>query len=63
MTGQQALQVLQKPVFGDDRCIDARDTLRIIEILKKETGKPRKALLKQDIDLRSYSYLLEDGSL
>jgi hypothetical protein len=30
MTGQQALQILQQPVFGDQLCIDARDLLRLV---------------------------------
>lgn len=30
MIGLQAIGILQKPVFGDQRCIDARDLLRLV---------------------------------
>lgn len=35
MTGHQAIQILQKPVFGDQRCIHARNILRVIAEIEK----------------------------
>jgi hypothetical protein len=63
MSGQEAIYVLLRPVFGDERCIEARDTLRIIDELCEETGELPEHLMEDDIDLESYRYLLEDGSL
>jgi hypothetical protein len=59
MSGQEAQKILQKPVFGDQRCIQARDTLLVLEAMKKEG--PVK--MDVNVDLETYRCLLEDGSL
>lgn len=63
MTGHEALAILQNPRFGDPDHIYARDILRVIDGLEEETGKSRKALMLQQIDVNSYADLLEEGSL
>jgi hypothetical protein len=63
VNGHEAQTILQKPVFGDPVHIYARDILRTIEVLRKETGKSRKELMRQQIDLSLYSDLLQDGAL
>jgi hypothetical protein len=55
MTGQQALQILQKPVFGDQQCIEARDVLRIVSELHSEKADSLKNLMKKDISVFLYS--------
>jgi hypothetical protein len=52
MTGQEAQRILQKPIFGSEQCIQARDVLRIVAARYEENGGSLKELLEVDLDAR-----------
>lgn len=53
MTIGEASMVLRKPVFGDERCIEARNLLE----LAAEVTDARRLAARHDLDLRSVAHL------